>query len=52
MMMTMVPVHLHVFINNSYLCIVIRTDEAHSIIFSVSKVIIVIMIIRIIMVPL
>ena len=44
-----------VFINNSYLCIVIRTDEAHSIISSVIIVIIVIMliimIIGIIMVP-
>ena len=55
MIMTMVPVYLHVFINNSYLCNVIRTDEAHSIIFSVMIVIIVIMIIimiiGIIMVP-
>ena len=34
-MMTMVPVYLHVFINNSYLCAVIRTGEAHLIIFSV-----------------
>ena len=54
MMMTMVPVYLHVFINNSYLYIV-RTDEAHSIIFSVMIVIILIMImimiIGIIMVP-
>ena len=42
-------------VNNSYLCIVIRTDEAHSIIFGVMIVIIVIMIIimiiGIIMVP-
>ena len=55
MIMNMVPVYLHVFINNSYLCIVMRTDEAHSIIFSVMIVIIVIMIIimiiGIIMVP-
>ena len=56
MIMTMAPVYLHVFIYNSYLCIVIRTDEAHWIIFSVMIVIIVIviiiMIIGIIMVPL
>ena len=45
MIMTMVPVYLHVFINNSYICIVMRTCEAHSIIFSVMIVIIVIMII-------
>ena len=55
MIMTMVPVYLHVFINNSYICIVMRTCEAHSIIFSVMIVIIVIMIIiliiGIIMVP-
>ena len=55
MIMTMVPVYLHVFINNSYICIVMRTYEAHSIIFSVMIVIIVIMIIiliiGIIMVP-
>ena len=43
--MTMVPVYLHVFIDNSYLCIVLRTDEVHSIIFSVMIVIIVITII-------
>ena len=41
-----------VFINNSYLCIVIRTDEVHSIISSVIIVIMLIMmIIGIIMVP-
>ena len=53
--MTMVPVYLDEFINTSYLCIVIRTYEAHSIIFRVMIVIIVIMIIvmiiGIIMVP-
>ena len=55
MITTMVPVYLHVFINNSYVCILIRTDEAHSIIFSVMIVsiviMIIIMIIGIIMVP-
>ena len=55
LIMTMIPVYLHVFINISYLCIVIRTDEAHSIFFRVMIAIIVIMIIvmiiGIIMVP-